>query len=184
MCGGSSPPVDRPGSRVARADQSQCALHCPPLILSKFRPINTACPQPAIVYNIYRPQHAALDVSDVFGLASYEKLLVAGDFNCHHPWLGSNRAANDAGRALLASFEDSGHVSLLNDTRCTTHQHLAFISLPVARSSSWRLHPTLSSDHFGVIIDVAVSRAPPPPSQRRFLMGQADWGRFKFQRRS
>ena len=88
-----------------------------------------------VVYNIYRPQLPALDVSDVFCLASYEQLLVAGDFNCHHPWLGSYRAANDAGRALLASFEDSGHVSLLNDTRCPTHQHLALISLPLARSS-------------------------------------------------
>lgn len=39
-----------------------------------------------VVYNIYRPQQAALDVNAVFGLASYENLLVAGDFNCHHPW--------------------------------------------------------------------------------------------------
>ena len=137
-----------------------------------------------VVYNIYRPQQAALDVNAVFGLASYENLLVAGDFNCHHPWLGSHRTANNAGRALFASFEDSGHVSWLNDTSCPTHQHqgrldLAFISSPLARSSSWRLHPTLSSDHFGIFIDVAVSRIPPPPTPRRFLMGQADWGRFK-----
>ncbi|KAK8392399.1 hypothetical protein O3P69_014635 [Scylla paramamosain] len=86
-------------------------------------------------------------------------VLIAGDFNSHQSWLGSLSPSNMASRALFLSFEDSGHVIFLNDMNCLTHNHLGRLDLAFALTDltptpSWSLHPTLTSDHFGILINI------------------------------
>ena len=109
------------------------------------------------LYNVYRPIAAELDIDDVFGLAATEMVLVAGDFNAYHPWLGSFGPTNAAGHSLHASFEDSGQMVLFNDTSCPTHLQagrldLTFCSALLNPTPTWSLHPHLTSDHFAIII--------------------------------
>lgn len=136
-----------------------------------------------LLYNVYRPPQGSLDMVEVFGLAATETMLVMGDFNAHHPRLGS-ATVNVAGRSLLADFDECGEVRLLNDTQCPTHVHLGRLDLAFASSSllpppTWSLHQTLTSDHFGVLLDVPLRAVPPPASPPRFNMNRADWASFK-----
>ncbi|MPC42308.1 RNA-directed DNA polymerase from mobile element jockey [Portunus trituberculatus] len=135
------------------------------------------------LYNIYRPTTADLQLDELFGLAASEFVLAAGDFNAHQPWLGSPRPSNTAGRALYSSFNDSGEVILLNDTSVPTHLRqgrldLTFVSSHLAPTPAWSLHPTLTSDHFAILIDVDASLPPVPPLPLRFNMRCANWGQF------
>ena len=140
------------------------------------------------LYNIYRPVAVDLDIDDVFGLAAAEMVLVAGDFNAHHSWLGSTGPTDDAGHSLHASFEDSGQVVLLNDTDCPTHIQagrldLAFSSNLLNPTLTWSLHSHLTSDHFATIIEVESYMPPLPSRLKKLNMRCADWGLFCCHRR-
>ena len=107
-------------------------------------------------------------------------VLAAGDFNSHHPWLGLLCPSNVAGRQLYTSFENSEHVHLLNDVCSHTYiRHgrldLAFASSCLSPAPAWSLHPTLTSDHFGIVLEIAIRLVPPPHRPLRFNMRQANW---------
>ena len=76
--------------------------------------------RPLLVYNIYRSQRHELEAGELLTLASHVSLLVAGDFNAHHPMLQSPSPANETCRHFAVLLEDVPHVRLLN-TRETTH---------------------------------------------------------------
>jgi len=136
------------------------------------------------VYNIYRSANTALDLRELFALASAESLLLAGDFNSHHPFLQSPGPSNAAGIHLFEAMEDSGGVSLLNDVTLPTHighgrLDLSFVSDHLLPFSSWALHPTLTSDHFGVLLHLCTATLPPPqPLPPRYNLRLADWANF------
>ena len=70
--------------------------------------------RPLLVYNIYRSQRHELEAGELLTLASHVSLLVAGDFNAHHPMLQSPSPANETGRHLAVLLEDVPHIRLLN----------------------------------------------------------------------
>ena len=132
------------------------------------------------LYNIYRPAAAELVIDEVFGLAAAEMVLIAGDFNAHHPWLNSTSPTNDAGHSLHAAYEDSGQARLLNDTGCPTHIQggrldLAFSSNLLNPTPTWSLHPHLTSDHFATIIEVESYLSPLPIRLKKINMRRADY---------
>ncbi|KAG0723006.1 hypothetical protein GWK47_005777 [Chionoecetes opilio] len=55
---------------------------------------------------------------------------------------------------------------------------LAIVSACLAPRSSWAIHPLLTSDHFGGLVDIHVVLAPTPPQHPRFHMRDAKWGLF------
>ena len=138
-----------------------------------------------IIYNINRPPTADLELEELFGLAATEMMLVAGDFNPHHPLLGSSYSSNAAGRQLYVYFENSEHVLLLNDVRSPMHIRrgrldLAFPSSCLAPAPAWSFYPAFTSDHFGIVLEVTIRLAPPPhPHPPRFNMRQTHWDLFK-----
>ena len=56
---------------------------------------------------------------------------------------------------------------------------MAFASSRLAPAPAWSLHPTLTSDHFGIVLEVAIRLAPLPHRTPRFNMRHANWGLFK-----
>ena len=75
---------------------------------------------------------------------------------------------------IIRIFEDSEHVHLLNDIRSPTHiRHgrldLAFASSCLAPELAWSLHPNLTSDYFGIVLEVTIRLVPP-----RFNMRQVN----------
>ncbi|KAG0721892.1 hypothetical protein GWK47_045536 [Chionoecetes opilio] len=66
------------------------------------------------VYNLYRSQRHQLEAGELLTMASHTSLLVAGDFNAHHPILQSVSATNLTGRHLAVLLEEVPHIHLLN----------------------------------------------------------------------
>ncbi|XP_050717435.1 uncharacterized protein LOC126999146 [Eriocheir sinensis] len=110
------------------------------------------------VYNIYRSQRHQLEAGELLGLAAHSSVLVGGDFNSHHPLLQSVSPTNAAGRHLAVLLEDSPHVRLLN---------------------TWGVHPTLTSDHYGIVTTLTVIPLAPPSPPLRWNIRGADWVRFR-----
>ena len=79
--------------------------------------------------------------------------------------LTTARGSDAVSRKLYESFENSEHVHLLNDVRSPTHIRygwldLVFASSRLAPAPAWSLHPTLTIDHFGIVLEVAIRLAP------------------------
>ena len=90
------------------------------------------------VYNLYRSQRHLLVAGKLLALAEHTSLLVAGDFNAHHPVLQSVPPTNATGRHFAALLEEVPHVRLLNQG---TYPHLgreAGPHLRVGRPDTWR----------------------------------------------
>ncbi|KAG0715522.1 hypothetical protein GWK47_011794 [Chionoecetes opilio] len=66
------------------------------------------------VYNLYRSQRHQLEAGELLTMALHTSLLVAGDFNAHHPILQSVSATNLTGRHLAVLLEEVPHIHLLN----------------------------------------------------------------------
>lgn len=135
------------------------------------------------VYNIYRPPESDLELDHVFAFASHTNVLVLGDFNAHHTRLCSPQPANEAGRQLFEALDESEGLTLLNDLAQPTHEQLGRLDLSFASSTlspavHWSLHPSVTSDHFGILLEITATRPPPPPAPPRFNMRAADWPSF------
>ncbi|KAG0700925.1 hypothetical protein GWK47_025430 [Chionoecetes opilio] len=52
------------------------------------------------------------------------------------------------------------------------------VSACLAPRASWAIHPLLTSDHFGGLVDIHVALAPTPPQHPRFHMRDAKWELF------
>ena len=121
------------------------------------------------VYNVYRKRAQVLDMNELASLASEHPCLIGGDFNAHHPTLNSTRT-DAAGRHIHYTLEGHPTVALLN-TGVPTHIRggrldLTFTSTVLATDADWRLHPTLTSDHYAIITTLQVNRPTiplPPP---------------------
>ncbi|XP_050714974.1 uncharacterized protein LOC126997803 [Eriocheir sinensis] len=110
-------------------------------------------------------------------------MLVAGDFNAHHPILQSVSRPNPAGRHLAAVLEDLPEVVLLNNGE-DTHVRggrldLTLVSRALATGSSWRVHPTLTSDHYALSTTLRVRLPPLPLPHPRWDVKKADWVKFR-----
>ena len=139
------------------------------------------------VYNIYRsPSHglARLELEELLTLARTDHLLVAGDFNAHHPSLHSPRdKMNETGRHVAFILEEVPEIKILNNGD-PTHRDggrldLTFVSEVLARDADWRVHPTLTSDHFGVVTALRVKLPPRVVLPPRWNTKKADWLTFQ-----
>lgn len=139
---------------------------------------------PLTLFNIYAPPQSTPELGELFTAASEEPTFIGGDFNGHHPHLESPSPPNTAGRHIAELLEEARGVALLNDTSQPTHIRggrldLSFISTPLRPVASWSVHPTITSDHFGVTTHLALDNLPqpqlPPP---RYNIKRADWNAF------
>ena len=136
-----------------------------------------------LVYNIYKPHDSRLNLEEIFDHASITPTFVGGDFNCHHPILGSQAAANRDGRHLAMALNEAPGICLLNNGEATHIRgntlDLSFISSTLRQVCSWSLHPTLTSDHFAILCEIGVGKLPPPPPPPpRWNTKKADWASF------
>ena len=139
--------------------------------------------QPLTVYNIYRSQRHQLEAGELLTLAAHTSLLVAGDFNAHHPMLQSVSPTNPTGRHLAGLLEDIPDVHLLN-TGEATHVHggrldLTLVSGDLTPGATWQVHPTLTSDHYATLTTLAVAPPAPPRPPPRWNIRRADWAKFQ-----
>ena len=135
------------------------------------------------VYNVYRSQRYQLEAGELLALATQSSLLVAGDFNAHHPILHSVSPTNATGRHLAALLEDVPQVRLLN-TGEATHVRggkldLTLVSSDLSPGASWQVHPTLTSDHYATLTTLTVVPPAPPLAPLRWNVERADWGKFQ-----
>ena len=117
------------------------------------------------VYNIYRSPRYELQCGELLTLAAHSSLLVAGDFNAHHPLLSSVSLTNRTGRHLATLLQEVPHIRLLN-TGEATHVRggrldLTLVSSDLRPCARWQVHPTLTSDHYATLTTLIV--APPAP---------------------
>ncbi|KAG0727772.1 hypothetical protein GWK47_033940 [Chionoecetes opilio] len=116
------------------------------------------------VYNLYRSQRHQLEAGELLTMASQTSLLLAGDFNAHHPILQSVSATNLRGRHLAVLLEEVSHIHLLN-TGEPTH---------VRRGATG---PHLGvGDHYATLTAAPPIPPRPPP---RWNIKRADWGKFQ-----
>ncbi|KAG7165529.1 RNA-directed DNA polymerase from mobile element jockey-like 15 [Homarus americanus] len=60
-----------------------------------------------VVYNIYKPPTKRLEAGELLTQATQELVLIAGDFNAHHPTINSTTRMNQDGRHLVELLTDS-----------------------------------------------------------------------------
>ena len=121
---------------------------------------------------ISQPLSCGDQVEDLFSLAATEPVLVGGDYNAHHPILASTGPTNEAGFHLSSALRDSHHITLLNDVAQPTHIGNGRLDLALIFTRLVHFHhPTLTRDHFGVIIDIWTILAPPPPCPQNSTCG-------------
>lgn len=136
------------------------------------------------IYNVYRSATKELDLHEVTALAASDRIFIGGDFNAHHPMLGSTSPTNEAGRHIAEVLTDNPDITLLNDTTTPTHLHggrldLSLINTSLAPLTKWDLHPTLTSDHYAIICTIKTPKIPTPlPPPPRWNTKRADWINF------
>ncbi|KAK3883318.1 hypothetical protein Pcinc_012354 [Petrolisthes cinctipes] len=59
------------------------------------------------LYNIQRSQQANLEIDELLGLAATKPVIIAGDFNAHHPMLASRLRTNATGLHLNQALRES-----------------------------------------------------------------------------
>lgn len=137
------------------------------------------------IYNIYcNPNHGELDLTELFSEAEYQPIIVAGDFNAHHPFLQSSSRTNQAGHHLHNTIQDFPTMQLINDTAEPTHicggrLDLTFTSSTLSTNYTWRIHDNLASDHFATVTTLTIScTIHVPPQPKGWNVKKADWARF------
>ena len=145
---------------------------------------NPATHDKVYIINVYN-ETATATLSDlgeaIDRLGSYDKLLVLGDFNLHHPlWSATHRNANSgiaAAQSLLTIIEDF-HLQLLTAPGTPTHRwssgestiDLTFASEEVAsRTVYCKVDARLDcdSDHLPVAVSIDWSWQPANPPKKR-----------------
>ena len=142
--------------------------------------------QNLILYNIYKsPQFTgALDLSEVFSLSMHEDILIAGDFNAHHPILNSKGPTNEDGSHISHLLEELPEITLLNNGEATHLRggrlDLAFIPTYLKNSSKWEIHSHLVSDHYAIKISINLAKIPTPPTPSpKWNIKAANWELFQ-----
>lgn len=112
-------------------------------------------------------------------------MIIGGDFNAHHPNLNpNNRKVNPTGTQIVSLLEQIPEVTLVTEPQATHIQggtlDLTLVSTDLYPDIQWRLHPTLTSDHFA--INITLKDAPPyhpplpPPS---WNVKKINWSCFR-----
>ena len=135
------------------------------------------------IYNIYRKERQTLDMGELLSHATRQPCLVVGDLNAHHPILRSPSNTNAAGIHLAQLLEDLPLIKLLNDGQPTHNRggrlDLTFTTDALASEAEWSLHPTLTSDHFAIQIELQLDRPETPLPPPKWNIQKADWGLFR-----
>ena len=72
------------------------------------------------VYNIYRNwANNNFDLTQLFTYANTNPTLILGDFNAHHPLLGSIRETTEEGEHIAFALQNFPGITLLNNGRAT-----------------------------------------------------------------
>ena len=140
------------------------------------------------IYNIYRKltqgNNGELELAQLFAHASTNNTLITGDFNAHHNILSSPQSPNEAGEHLASILDDFPDVALLNNGEPTHIRggrlDLSFITTTLRNTTQWRIHPTLTSDHFATTVEINTPQLPPiPHPPPRWNQDLADWTVFQ-----
>ncbi|KAG7159599.1 putative Endonuclease-reverse transcriptase-containing protein 3 [Homarus americanus] len=107
-----------------------------------------------VVYNIYKPSTKQLEAGELLTQATQELVLIAGDFNAHHPTFNSTAKINEDGIHRVELLTDVPEIALIN-TREPTHilggtLDLTFISTELVPVPQWEIDDELTSDHFEI----------------------------------
>lgn len=139
-----------------------------------------------LVYNIYHSiTHDQLNLTELFSEAEYQPLIIAGDFNAHHPFLQTPGRTNLSGHHIHHIMEDAQTMQLLNDVSEPTHIHggrldLIFASISLTTGHTWRVHSHLASDHYAVVTTFTTSYSNYAPSHPTgWNIKKADWTLFE-----
>ncbi|KAG7175294.1 RNA-directed DNA polymerase from transposon X-element-like 2, partial [Homarus americanus] len=133
-----------------------------------------------VVYNIYKPPPKRLVAGELLTEATQELMLIAGDFNAHHPTINSTTRMNQDGHHLVGLLTDVPEITLIN-TREPTHilggtLDLTFISTELVPGAQWEVDDELTSDHFATTTTLKVELLPPPPRPPpRWNTKKANW---------
>ena len=136
------------------------------------------------LYNIYKQQNGTLDIGELFSQAAIEPTFIGGDFNAHHEMLSSPQNSNTDGEHIASLLEEISNITLLNSGEATHIRggrlDLSFISIELRHLATWQVHPTLMSDHYGIIINITIPKIPPPPPPPpKWDQNKADWNKFQ-----
>lgn len=121
------------------------------------------------------------------------KVVIAGDFNLHHPlWEPDSKATPDS-EALVEWIEDN-ELSVLNSPGEGTFyrsnmEKLTTIDLTLAshsivhRINDWQVIKDIGSDHFGLLFTIENDRSKDdnPLQQGRFNIKKANWDKFSIE---
>ncbi|KAG7171523.1 RNA-directed DNA polymerase from mobile element jockey-like 21 [Homarus americanus] len=96
-----------------------------------------------VVYNIYKLPTKRLEAGELLSQATQELVLIAGDFNAHHPTMNSTTRMNLDGRHLVELLTDVPEITLIN-TGEPTHilggtLDLTFISTELVPVAQWEV---------------------------------------------
>ncbi|KAG7158000.1 RNA-directed DNA polymerase from mobile element jockey-like 2 [Homarus americanus] len=133
-----------------------------------------------VVYNIYKPPTKRLEAGELLTQATQELVLIAGDFNAHHPTINSTTRMNLDGRHLVELLTDVPEITLIN-TGEPTHilggtLDLTFISTELVPVAQWEMDDELTSDHFATTTTLRMELLPPPPRPPpRWNTKKANW---------
>ena len=136
------------------------------------------------LYNIYKSPRHTLDLTEVFEMGVHENILIAGDFNAHHPILNSITDTNWDGHHINTLLDEIPEMYLANSGEPTHIRggrlDLVFLPTYLRDQTSWLVHPTLTSDHFATLTTINIQKLPnlpPPPPGWNF--NKADWEKFQ-----
>ena len=116
--------------------------------------------------------------------AANRKVFIGGDFNAHHHRLESPGPCNSARIHIMQTLDEMPGVRLLNNGE-PTHRDggrldLSFITEELYGGATWKVHPTLTSDHFAVQTSLTLSKMPPLPlPPKGWNHSKEDWPKFK-----
>ncbi|KAG7157142.1 putative RNA-directed DNA polymerase from mobile element jockey-like 52, partial [Homarus americanus] len=133
-----------------------------------------------VVYNIYKPPTKRLEAGELLTQATQELVLIAGDFNAHHPTINSTTRMNLDGHHLLELLTDVPEKTLSN-TGEPMHilggtLDLTFISTELVPVAQWEIDDELTSDHFAKTTTLRMELLPPPPRPPpRWNTKKANW---------
>ncbi|KAG7175249.1 RNA-directed DNA polymerase from mobile element jockey-like 14, partial [Homarus americanus] len=133
-----------------------------------------------VVYNIYKPPTKRLKAGELLTQATQELVLIAGDFNVHHPTINSTTRMNLDGRHLVELLTDVPEITLIN-TGEPTHilggtLDLTFISTEFVPVGQWEVDNELTSDPFATTTTLRMELLPPlPRPPPRWNTKKANW---------
>ena len=135
-----------------------------------------------IIYNIYKHLQSTLELGELF--ATDSNIFKGGDFNAHHPILNSTQSPNEDGNHIAFLLNEFEGISLLNNGRPTHIRggrlDLSFSNTHLKPLINWRIHPSLTSDHFGITAQIKLPTIPPPPPPPpRWNLALANWSKFR-----